>query len=89
MKVHLYGLYLDLFLWHQPHYRAPTYRHDILAVSQCFWVTTFNREMSIVQSCLGPQSMVYHYLIWCYGMVWYGVCGGGRYLIVNEWVEPS
>jgi hypothetical protein len=31
-KVHLYGLYLDLQLWDQPHYRAPTYRHDILEV---------------------------------------------------------
>jgi hypothetical protein len=32
-KVHIYGLYLDLFLWGRPHYRAPTYRHDIKAVS--------------------------------------------------------
>lgn len=31
-KVHLYGLYLDLYLFNQPHYRAPTYRHDLLAV---------------------------------------------------------
>lgn len=31
-QVHLYGLYLDLYLWDQPHYRAKTYRHDLLAV---------------------------------------------------------
>jgi len=33
IKIHLYGLYLDLYLWGKPHYRAPTYRHDIRAVS--------------------------------------------------------
>jgi hypothetical protein len=32
LQVHLYGLYLDLYLWDQPHYRAKTYRHDLLAV---------------------------------------------------------
>lgn len=30
-KVHVYGLWLDLYLWDRPHYRAPTYRHDLLA----------------------------------------------------------
>ena len=41
-KVHLYGLYLDLYLWDQPHYRAPTYRHDILAVgTKSFRFVTF------------------------------------------------
>lgn len=32
-KIHLYGLWLDLYLWEKPHYRAPSYRHDLLAVS--------------------------------------------------------
>lgn len=30
--MHLYGLYLDLYLWDLPHYRAKSYRHDLLAV---------------------------------------------------------
>ncbi len=30
-KVHVYSLWLDLYLWDRPHYRAPTYRHDLLA----------------------------------------------------------
>lgn len=30
-KIHVYGIWLDLYLWALPHYRAPSYRHDLLA----------------------------------------------------------
>ncbi len=30
-KVFLYGMYLDMYLWNKPHYRAPSYRHDLVA----------------------------------------------------------
>jgi len=52
--VHLYGLYLDLFLWDRPHYRAPTYRHDLLAVRTCQYVPAGRTDTGV--PCLHMQA---------------------------------